>query len=251
MNYNSVPFKIQAGYEIKRTDVEILKSLCIFLRKKALDARSNLAESKNGVIKDNRDIDEILSLSTTGYDKLGKNYDFLDGYIVPPKKAILSDLMSYEQISGIFPIVYTESIVNANAPIYSIPHTACHELSHQLGFMQEDEANFIGFLACIYNEDPLYVYSGYYSAFTSAMNQLYKYDRNAWTEILSQTDVGIYNDMVNENNFWKSYQKKAPFIAELSENINNKYLQANNIKDGTHSYGRMVDLLISHYKELL
>ena len=46
-------------------------------------------------------------------------------------------------------------------PYYNIPHTICHELSHLKGFMREDEANFIGYLACIGSDSPDFRYSGY------------------------------------------------------------------------------------------
>ena len=36
---------------------------------------------------------------------------------------------------------------------YNLPFTTCHELSHLRGFMQEEEANFIGFLACVNADD--------------------------------------------------------------------------------------------------
>lgn len=37
----------------------------------------------------------------------------------------------------------------------------CHEFAHLKGFMQEDEANLIGYLACINSDDAFFRYSGY------------------------------------------------------------------------------------------
>jgi hypothetical protein len=59
------------------------------------------------------------------------------------------------------------------------------------------------------------------------------------------------NDISFENNFWRSYREKAPFIADVAESVNDKYLQFNNVDDGVRSYGRMVDLLLAHYREEL
>ena len=251
MNYNAISFKDLAGYNIIDVSTDELTQLCIFLRNKAAAAREELSENSNGISDDQRALYDVLEISKEGYKNLAEDYDFFHVYTAKPKVATLSTVMSYEQISGIFPIVYTESLINGCAPIYSVPHTACHELAHQLGFMREDEANFIGFLACISCNDPLYVYSGYYSAFVTAMNQLYLYDNDGWQKIYNETPAGLLKDISFENNFWRTYREKAPFIADVSESVNDKYLQFNNVDDGVRSYGRMVDLLLAHYREEL
>lgn len=251
MNYNSLSFKELGNYTVKESKKEVLADLCRYLGQKAGEARQLLPEDENGVITETRSLKEVLALSQNGYQKLEARYSFFTAYTVAPKPAIFSEIMCYEQISGIFPIVYTESLVNAKTPASAAPHTACHELAHQYGFMREDEANFIGFLACIGNEDPAYIYSGYYTAFSYAMSQLYSYDKDTWYDIAISVDPGIYRDIAYENEFWSSYEKKAEIIASVSQSVNNTYLQMNNIEDGTHSYGRMVDLLIAEYKDIL
>lgn len=251
LNYNSLSYKETGGYTVEETDKETLAKLCRYLGQKAGEARSLLSEDADGVLQEPRGLREVLALSRDGYEKLKEDHACFDVYTVSPKPALFSEIMCYEQISGIFPIVYTESLVNARTPAASAPHTACHEIAHQYGFMREDEANFIGFLACINNDDPAYIYSGYYTAFSYAMNQLYRYDQDVWYEIATSVSPGIYRDIAYENDFWDSYEKKAEIIASVSESVNNTYLQMNNIEDGTHSYGRMVDLLIAEYREIL
>ena len=248
MNYNALTFKDLAGYNVTKPEASDLERLCFLLAEKASESRKALKENSSGIITDSRNVKNILTESEKGFKELSASYNFFNMYTTTPKAALSSSLMCYEQISGIFPIVYTESLINSKAPVYSIPHTACHELSHQFGFMQEDEANFIGFLACINNSDPLYVYSGYYSALISAMNKLHTYNYDAWLRIRSTADQGVFRDISFESEFWSSYEKKAPGISQLSQNVNDKYLQANNVTDGAESYGRMVDLLIAHYR---
>ena len=51
--------------------------------------------------------------------------------------------------------------VNSLMPKTSLAITIPHEQAHQLGYAAENEANFIGFLACIYNKDLYYQYTGY------------------------------------------------------------------------------------------
>ena len=249
INYNTLTFAELSGLEIREHSVEELKELCVFLGEKASESRKSLQKNSEGVVTDERSLNEILALSTEGYRAAASEFDFLEGYLVAPKGALSSEIMSYEQISGIFPIVFTESIVNTNTPVYELPHTACHELSHQLGFMREDEANFVGFLACINSSDGLYIYSGYLSAFESAMNRLASYDYNAYSEVWAceLIDNGIAKDIRASSELWNSYKKKAEIISKVSEAVNDTYLKSNNIYDGTYSYGRVVDLLLAYY----
>ena len=252
INYHAAQFKDISGLEVENTDTETLQKLCVFLGEKATEARNRLTENEKGVVRDERTLREILLLSPDGYGAAANEFPCLEGWLVAPKGAAFSEIMSYEQISGIFPIVYTESVVNTNTAVYDVPHVACHELAHQLGFAREDEANFIGFLAAINNSDPLYVYSGYYNGFCYAMNMLYKYDKSKWEAVWGAENIdgqGISRDMRASNEIWDAYRKKAPAVSRISEAVNDSYLKSNDIDDGVRSYGRVVDLLIAYYRE--
>ncbi len=41
------------------------------------------------------------------------------------------------------------------------PHVACHELAHLKGYIYEDEADFIAYLACVGSDDEQLQYAGY------------------------------------------------------------------------------------------
>ena len=71
---------------------------------------------------------------------------------------------------------------------YNIPHTICHELSHLKGFMREDEANFIGYLACIRSDDPMFRYSGYLTGWIYAGNALAKADVESYSQFYGELD---------------------------------------------------------------
>ena len=86
--------------------------------------------------------------------RLGQSYPQLEGYYPYPKPLINSRLLSVQQLCGIYSPFTIEANYNREMPYYNIPHTICHELSHLKGFMREDEANFIGYLACIGSDSP-------------------------------------------------------------------------------------------------
>ena len=55
--------------------------------------------------------------------------------------------------------------------------------------MREDEANFIGILACTESDDAYFRYSGYLMAWVHAGNALAKADVESFYELHSQLDV--------------------------------------------------------------
>jgi hypothetical protein len=135
--------------------------------------------------------------------------------------------------------------VNVDIPPYQIPATMLHELVHLRGFMREDEANFISYLSCINSDFEDFAYSGTMLALTYSMNALYAEDPDAYAILRDTYSQEVRNDMIYSWNYWKNFDTK---VAEVSNNINDAYLKANNQEDGVKSYGRMVDLLLAYYR---
>lgn len=240
-NYNSLPLAQIAGYEMREYDTETLGELCLLLEEKA---------SENYVENSEADIFTLADESLKAYENAREKYSFFDGYtqfLSSPKLAFTSIVMCYLQISGIYPYLLPESVINTKVPMATLPHTMCHELAHQMGFAREDEANYVAFVAATSSDMPEFIYSGYYSAFVYSMNALYSYDYELWLEIYESADPRIINDMKEAGEFWESFKTPNDLLANLSENVNDAYLNANNVSDGTHSYGRVVDLLLAHY----
>ena len=131
-------------------------------------------------------------------------------------------------------------------PVSSQGFTACHELSHLSGFIREDEANFIAFMACRESESAYFRYSGYLSALTYCLNALYRtVSREEYSRVCSRLSSVILDEYIYKNEYWAAYQKKVTY--KVSSAVNDTYLKANNQSDGTKSYGRVVDLLLAEY----
>lgn len=249
INYTSLTFSEKAGYELEEADVDQLSQLCRLLSARAAAARLTLALEADGTINENyadynpfRLIDDALD----AYQNLPEEYAYLKRDYPRAKLAVSSPVMSNIHITGIYPYIIPEAVVNAQTPIMSLPHTICHEMAHQRGFAREDEANYIAYLACIHSDNPLFVYSGYYTAFTYAMDQLYLYDQKSWQEISSATSSGIWLDNLEESNFWQQYQTVS---SEFTGSVNDTYLTVMDVDDGVHSYGRMIDLILAEEKQ--
>ena len=178
--------------------------------------------------------------------RLGESYDCMKGYYPNPKPLTGSWLLSVQNLTGIYAPFTVEANYNQDMVAYNIPFTACHELSHLRGFMQEEEANFIAYLSCMGSESAEFRYSGSLLGWIYCMNVLRSADVEVWKEVREQLSKDAEPDLQANSAFWASYDG---IVAEVSETINDNYLKANGQSDGVESYDRMVDLLVAYYKK--
>jgi hypothetical protein len=111
--------------------------------------------------------------------------------------------------------------------------------------MREDEANFIGYLACVGSDNQAFRYSGYLTGWVYAGNALARVDMDAYVELSDRLSLQAKIDLQQNNEFWDRYEGK---VAEASTKMNDTYLKANSQTDGVKSYGRMVDLMLAYYE---
>ena len=175
---------------------------------------------------------------------LAEEFPALEGYYPQPKKLLLSEFLSYQGLTGIYSPFTVEANYNGDMTAYNIPFTTCHELSHLRGFMQEEEANFIAFLACIQSDRTDFRYSGYLSGWVYCMNALYRAGHESWQEVRLLLAEEAEADLEANSAFWDAYEGR---ISEAADKINDTYLKANGQADGVKSYSRMVDLIVAYF----
>jgi hypothetical protein len=242
LNYDRLPFSTIAKLEIKPgTTIELTK-LCQSLIYKSNKLRINIQENKNGTLSLIKGKAYTFRVASIGYSLYSDLYPELSGKYGKPKGVLLSKVMSYEGISGIYFPFTGEPNVNIDIPDSLVPCTVCHEMAHQHGFAREDEANFISYLVCIINPDISFQYSGTLLALINAMNSLYTYDPNKYKHLTASYSEGLKRDLIEIDKYWAAYEGP---MERLSTSINNAYLKSNHQKNGVFSYGRMVDLLIA------
>ena len=111
--------------------------------------------------------------------------------------------------------------------------------------MREDEANFIGYLACIGSDAEAFQYSGYLTGWVYAGNALAKADFEGYCRLYEQLDPQAIEDLGENNRFWDQFEGT---VSEVSTKVNDTYLKAHSQTDGVKSYGRMVDLMLVYYR---
>ena len=244
LNYNAYTIAEKENLVLQEHTPQELYELTVYFIENANSIRSQLEEDEDGAVLDRRSFSELCDAAQKGFDTIEGQYGMATGYFTKAKPAILSLWMCYTNITGIFPYIAPEPIINTMTPDSSLHSTICHEMAHQRAIAREDEANFISFMACMNTGDPYYIYSGYYMATIHCLNALYSVNYQLWTEAWQTMSDGMRKDISAANEFWKQFETP---VADISDSVNNAYLQANHIKDGVASYGRLVDLLLAFY----
>jgi len=186
------------------------------------------------------------------YDKARLKYDFIPKMYSRVKPVMMSELMSYTHITGIYSYFTGEANINIVFPDYTIPFTAAHELAHQRGIAKEDEANFVAFLVCIESDDPYIRYSAYASVLEYVTNAYYTADKSKdhtdYIELIRSLDIKVRYERHAYSEFFKKY--KDNIAADISGATNDIYLQSQGVSEGSVSYGMVVDLAVAYYKSL-
>lgn len=243
INYRRTSFSEESGIIPIEYSAEELKEICVQLTGELNELSDQVLRNEEGIMVLSVDEGEQ---AISAMRSLGEEYESLSGYYPRPKKLIVSELLSYQGLSGIYLPFTVEANYNGDMIPYNMPFTACHELSHLRGFMQEDEANFIAFLACIHDENIDFQYSGYMLGWTYCMNALYRMDDESWREVRGLLDKTIEKDLLANNEFWDHYEG---VVSEVSNQMNDLYLKANGESEGVQSYSRIVELIVAYYNK--
>lgn len=163
------------------------------------------------------------------------------------KPSLLTPLLNYMSTSGYFNPFTGEAQINYQMPIFERPVTACHEMSHQMGYGAEDEANFGGFIAGIGSHDRLLRYSAYHLAVEEFMHAVHRRDTIAHKELKTHISKAVYSDFKAEQAYWISYENKMGILSGI---FYDNFLKANNQPLGMRTYNRMVLLVMAKFKRV-
>ncbi len=193
--------------------------------------------------------------------ELGKTYGQLDGYYPRPKALYFSDFMCQQYMCGYYFPFSMEANYNDVMYILNIPSTMCHELAHLRGFIYEDEANFIAYLACVSSDDVFFQYAGYLSVLTYLYNDLYRACQTApqtfamaaeAVQPVSVTDKVWEDSVFVTQEEWDRINSHAlldtEFVDKAADIFIDTNLKVNGISDGSVSYSRVVSLLLEYYR---
>ena len=186
---------------------------------------------------------------------LGEEYELLSGYYPRAKGIAASDFLSQQYMMGYYFPFSMEANYNTSMYVANVPATLCHELAHLKGFIYEDDADFIGFLACISSDDPFYRYSGYLSVLGYVEKEYKKASGKEEFDCLSIAKSVRSDDIFLTSEAWERVEEKAVVETAVVKAASNQFTETtlviNGVSDGMKSYSRVVQLLLEYYDGIL
>ena len=168
---------------------------------------------------------DLVEASRQAMMKLGEEYDQLSGFYVTPKYLSFSDFFSQQYIMGYYFPFSMEANINSVMYITNVAPTICHELAHTKGFIYEDDANMIGYLACINSDDKFLQYCGYLSVLNYVNNDFY--DSIGRNKDTYKKHVRISDGVADDNIFltrenWQEVEKTAVVKTSTVKKVSDK-----------------------------
>lgn len=182
----------------------------------------------------------------------------LKGFYSEPKPLYASWFFCQQHMCGYYFPFSLEANYNDMMYIMNFPYTMCHELAHLKGYIYENEANYLAYLACIESGDPVFEYSGYlnvlYYVESDLADALERRGEMARYEQLTPVDNQVHLDNVYiTSDQWEKVEEAAILDTQLVSDVTDKFLEANltvnGVSDGVLSYSRVVELLLAYYHE--
>ncbi len=179
------------------------------------------------------------------YDKVYREYDLGPTFDSKAKPLIISPIMTYTHIAGVYAFFTGEANINTNYPDFVTVYSAAHELAHQRGIAREDEANFIAYLICIENSDPYIRYCGYLNMFNYLADALYQADKDLYFSATSNLSENVILELKAYSDFFDRYRENK--VSEISDAVNDTYLKSQGTT-GTVSYSMVTELAVAYHK---
>ncbi|WP_308224933.1 DUF3810 domain-containing protein [Flavobacterium sp. J372] len=245
MNYHRVPLHEKMGMEKKYELAELIP----FTKK--LIAKTNAMQvqitgNDSTKVVNPYTIAQIYDMSLNGYNRVSAKYLYFKYERESIKSSLISTPLSYMGFGGYLNPFTNEAQVNANLPLYNLPTTTCHEMAHQIGYASESEANFIGYLASVDNEDVYFQYSGYSFALKYCMRSIEKLDEKTAESLVPLINKGVRKNFKESKDFNEKYSS---FIETGFEFFYDNFLKLNKQKDGLEGYSKFVGLLVNYHKQ--
>ena len=245
MNYYRIPLSESLGFEKEYTTKQLVD-----ITKRLINKTNSIHQkiTNNDTIKVVMPftIEEILNKAPEGYKTLEKSHHNLNYTPTSIKKSLFSLPLTYMGFSGYLNPLTNEAHVDALIPVYKFPTTTCHEIAHQLGYAAENEANFMGCLASIHNDDIHFVYSGYAFALRHCVNEVYNRDPELFKVLVESINKGVRKNYKEVRDFWDQYKNPSEPIFKSTYNA---YLEANDQEGGMESYNYVVNLMVHYFED--
>ena len=156
----------------------------------------------------------------------------------PKTSLVLSPFFNWAGITGMTNPFGHESVILPDLLPYERPFVIAHEWAHLAGHADEAEASAIGWMACM-KGGPTLGYSASLYLIMETADALPEATRNP---MLAKLDAGVRSDL---DAIFARMRQQRPTVQRTASRVYDEYLRANRVADGTASYGRALQLILS------
>lgn len=238
--YFTKPLEAAMGLERSPLSKNELYKDAVYTHDKLSEFADKVTFDETGASVNPHSFFETGRIIDEGYAALNNSGVFRSHMIGMPKPVLLSPLMTYTHISGMYMPFTGEANVNTNYPDYVVAFTIAHEKAHQRGVADEDEANFVAFLACMASKDDYLKYCAMMNMYDYYLDETLQKDLGLYTTLVDLTDRRIVAEMYSYYRFFEKYSNSA--VSDAANKVNDTYIKAMGNEEGTQSYGLVIEL---------
>ncbi len=236
--YYRKPLAESLGMERKSPEIQELLDAMDVCSAKLVELDADIAFDSDGLSRSELSYDELADILLSSYASM--DYDCLPYMDILPKPLSLSKPMAYLQTSGIFVFLTGEAHYNTAYPDFVTVYSMAHEMAHQRGFMREDEASFLGFLACVNSNNSFVRRAGYLSMLNTLANAALRIDEEATLSATARLPATAINELYGYGQYMLRYESE--FFNILGNALNHFYLKTQQQAQGIQSYSLVVEL---------
>ena len=255
LNYYAGPLADDLRLNVSEYTLQELEEATIYYRDQANALAAQMDRDSSGDLVF-PDFDALAAQAGDGFETLTYDHSFsvFAGDTTPVKELDWADMYTSMGITGVTMPLTGEAAVNARIPVVALPFTMCHEMAHRMCIAVERDANFAAFLACSFNEDPVFQYSAYFMAYRYCYNALASVDGQEAAVAAARIAAGVEDQLAHDLNgystfFWENQSESA---TNLANTVNDAYIKTSGDESGVRSYGQVTDLLVSwHIQQII
>lgn len=236
------------GKKYSAEQIEILRNYVVV---QCNELSKKMERKENGEVTYSDNLDKEIEAALNG---LSDELPRLKGYY-PNAKPIMGSYFMYQAgVIGVYFPFSMEANYNTNVSDIYAPSVIAHELSHLKGYIYEDEANFIAYLACTKSGNDIIRYSGYLSVLNYIDDDYYIcVDEERYFKQVQIKKAVAFDNFCYDREKWKALQEQKPVVKtetveNISDTITDTYLD---YYQAEPNYNEVTLLMLQYYDGIL